>query len=93
MNYLMVASILHSIKEVLKTLEENQEEPHYLYNFDFDECKYLLMNLRKAIQEFDDDIAARNDTKSSLDKLEFAQGDLYEYVEQNIPLALDQNEY
>lgn len=78
------------------TQEELVEECKYFidheYDKEFDECKFLLMNMRKALKEFDDDIKANNNTKSSLDRLEFAQGDLMEYVEQNIPLALDQND-
>lgn len=54
------------------------------YNKNFDECKYLMMQVRKAQIEFEKDIKEGNDTKGSLDTLEYAQSDLYEYIRDNI---------
>lgn len=54
------------------------------YDKNFDECKYYLMVLRKAQIEFEKDIKEGNDTKGSLDTLEYAQSDIYDWVYKNI---------
>lgn len=76
------------------TKDELVEECKYFidheYDKNFDEGKYYMMEVRKAIKEFDDDIEQNNDCKGSLDNLEYAQSDLYDYIKNNIPL--DQNE-
>lgn len=50
----------------------------------FDELKYLLMEYRKAQIEFNKDIDEGNDTDGSLDRLEYAQSDIYDWVAKNI---------
>lgn len=76
------------------TNDELVEECKYFidheYDENFDEGKYYMMEVRKAIKEFDDDVNQNNDCKGSLDKLEYAQSDLYDYIKKSIPL--DQNE-
>lgn len=54
------------------------------YDKDFDELKYLLMSLKKAQVEFEKDLEEDNNTKGSLDRLEYAQSDIYDWVEKNI---------
>ena len=54
------------------------------FDKDVDELKYLLMEWRKAQKTFDDDVEEDNDTKSSLDALEYAQSDVYDWVHENI---------
>lgn len=54
------------------------------YDKNFSELKYLLMELKKAINEFENDFENNNDTKGSLDRLEYAQSDIYDYVKKNI---------
>lgn len=75
------------------TNEELVEECKYFidheYDKNFDEGKYYMMEVRKALKDFDDDFAKNNDCKGSLDKLEYAQSDLCDYIKNNIPL--DQN--
>lgn len=54
------------------------------YDKNFSELKYLLMELKKAITEFEHDFENNCDTKGSLDRLEYAQSDIYDYVKKNI---------
>lgn len=54
------------------------------YDEQFDELKHLLWKLKKAIMEFEKDIREDNNTKGSLDRLEYAQSDIYDWVEKNI---------
>lgn len=54
------------------------------YDKDFDECKYFMKQVRKAQIEFENDIKEGNNTKGSLDELEYAQSDLYDYIRDNI---------
>lgn len=56
------------------------------YDKEFDELKYLLKNLKKAQVEFEKDFEEDNDTKGSLDGLEYAQSDIYDWVNENIKL-------
>lgn len=56
------------------------------YDKNFDTCGFYLMNLRKAINEFEDDFTNHCSTKGSLDRLEYAESDLYEWVKDNIDL-------
>lgn len=76
------------------TKEELVEECKYFidheYDKNFDEGKYYMMEVRKALKDFDDDFSKNNDCKGSLDKLEYAQSDLCDYIKNSIPL--DQNE-
>ena len=64
------------------------EQCHYFidheFDKDFDECKYLMKQVRKAQIEFEKDIKEGNNTKGSLDTLEYAQSDLYDYIRENI---------
>lgn len=55
-----------------------------------DELMALLKELRKAQIEFNKDIDEGNNTKGSLDRLEYAQSDIYEWVEKNIKIEEDQ---
>ena len=77
------------------TNEELVEECKYFidheYDENFDEGKYYMMEVRKAIKEFDDDVEQNNDCKRSLDKLENAQSDLYDYIKKNIPFDHDED--
>lgn len=50
------------------------------YNNLFD----LLRTYRKAILEFDNDMSKNNSTKGSLDRLEYAQADIYDWVKENM---------
>lgn len=56
------------------------------YGKNFDPCGYYLMNLKKAIVEFEDDLKNDYSTKGSLDGLEYAQSDIYDWVKENIEL-------
>ena len=59
------------------------------YDKDFDECKYLMKQVRKAQIEFEKDIREGNREKSSLEALEYAQSDLYDYIRDNIEVEED----
>ncbi len=52
----------------------------------------LLKALRKAQIEFNNDLKEDNSTKGSLDKIEYAQSDIYEWVENNIKIDHDGKE-
>ena len=54
------------------------------YKKNFDECKYFMRQVRKAQIEFEMDLKEGNNTKGSLDRLEYAQSDLYDYIRNNI---------
>lgn len=54
------------------------------YDKDFDECKYYMRKVREAQIEFENDFKNDYSTKGSLDKLEYAQSDLYDYIRENI---------
>ena len=54
------------------------------YDEQFDELKYLLRKLKNAIVEFTNDVKKNHNPKSSLDRLEYAQSDLYDWVDKNI---------
>lgn len=54
------------------------------YDKNYSELKYLLMELKKAITEFENDFENNCDAKGSLDRLEYAQSDIYDYVKKNI---------
>ena len=49
-----------------------------------EELETLLIEVREAQIEFDADIKEGNDTKGSLDRLEFALSDLQEWISNNI---------
>lgn len=56
------------------------------YDEQFDNLKYLLRKLKIAIVEFQDDCEHDYNTKGSLDRLEYAQSDIYDWVSENIDL-------
>ena len=56
------------------------------YDKNFDTCGFYLMNLKKAIVEFENDFDNDYSTKGSLDRLEYAQSDIYDWVKENIEL-------
>lgn len=70
------------------TKEELVEECKYFidheYDKNFDEGKYHMMEVRKAIKDFEED-------ENQLAKLEDAQSDLYDYIKNNIPLDQDED--
>ena len=49
-----------------------------------EELEPLLIEVRKAQIEFDADIKENNNTKGSLDRLEYALSDLQEWISHNI---------
>ena len=55
----------------------------------FDELMYLLRKLKSAIVEFEKDFEEDNNTKRSLDRLEYAQSDIYDWVKENIEVEED----
>lgn len=46
----------------------------------------LLKKLKKAIIEYEKDFEENNDTKGSLDALEYAESDIYDFVKKYIEL-------
>ena len=77
----------YGASENIETIKENAE--HFIdheYDKEFDELKYLLKNLRAAQVEFEKDFEEDNNTKGSLDGLEYAQSDIYDWVKENIKL-------
>ena len=68
--------------------EQIIENAHYFldheYDKDYNELKYLLRKLKNAIVEFNKDIENHHSTKGSLDRLEYAQSDIYDWVNKNI---------
>ena len=48
------------------------------------ELQQLLIKWRETQINFEKDIEENNDTKGSLDALEYAQSDVYEWVKNNI---------
>ena len=54
------------------------------YDKQFDELKHYLRKLKSAIVEFEKDFQENNNTKGSLDQLEYAQSDIYDWVKENI---------
>ena len=59
------------------------------YDKQFDELKYLLRKLKLAINEFEKDFEEDANTKGSLDRLEYAQSDVYDWVKKNIEVDED----
>ena len=73
-----------SSRDPQNVIEECEYFIDHEYDKDFDECKYLMRQVRNAQIELDNDIKEGNRTKSSLDALEYAQSDLYDYIRDNI---------
>lgn len=65
-------------------IEQCQYFIDHEYDKNFDACKCLMREVRKAQIEFENDIANGYSTKGSLDRLEYAQSDLYDYIKENI---------
>lgn len=68
----------HSILENCEYFIDHQHDKQY------DELKYYLRKLKSAIVEFEQDFRENNNTKGSLDRLEYAQSDIYDWVKENI---------
>ena len=73
-------------REQENIIENCQYFIDHQYDKDFNTCGYYLMNLKKAINEFENDFKNNYSTKGSLDRLENAQSDIYDWVKENIEL-------
>jgi len=70
-----------SKEEIINTCEYFID---YEYDKQFSEVKFLMAQVKKAWLEFQNDIANGYDTKGSLDKVEYAQSDLTEWILENV---------
>lgn len=76
----------YGVKESENIIEIAKSYIDHEYDKDISEIKFLLMQLRKAQIEFEHDFENNNDTKGSLDRLEYAQSDIYDWVKENLQI-------
>lgn len=79
-----IVNYFYGVEDDATNIENAQYFIDHEYDKNFNECKFYMMQLRKAQEEFENDCKMNNDTKGSLDALEYAQSDLYEWVYKNI---------